>query len=202
MNETLQSELASADPAEGGEDAIRHALVGQMSRDAQRASIAGADAPVVWWRRRRVMVPLGVAGIIALTGAVVLVPLQLSVNDTAVDLDAEIPIVYTTDNGVDVSCRFGIYIGDPVERTAADDTLAEFVEEHDWDGIGQRIYDEAIAHPFVPGPDDDWEVDSQEIRDSFSFHRALDLIWQEIPAELQADGQAAGSTSDCTGRLR
>ncbi|TQL86902.1 hypothetical protein FB560_2567 [Microbacterium saperdae] len=36
------------------------------------------------------MVPLGVAGIITLTGAAVLVPLQLSVNDTAVDLDAEI----------------------------------------------------------------------------------------------------------------
>lgn len=146
--------------------------------------------------------PSGVAGVIALTGAAVLTPLQLWINDTPVELDVEIPIVYTTDTGVDVACRFGISFGEPAHRTEADERLAEFVENHDWTGIGQRIYDEAIANPFVPGPDDDWEVDTQEIRDTFSFNRAIDLIWAEIPADLQPTGQSAGGAMDCTGRLR
>jgi hypothetical protein len=128
--------------------------------------------------------------------------LSLAINGTQVDLDVEIPIIYTTDNGMDVSCRYGIYFGDPAHRTAGDEQLAEFVENHDWTGIGQRIYDEAIANPFVPGPNDDWEVDNQELRDNFSFNIALSsIIWEEIPKSPQA-GWTGGATSDCTGKLR
>jgi hypothetical protein len=148
------------------------------------------------------MIPLGIAGVVALTGAAVVIPLSLGINGTQVELDAEIPIIYTTDTGVDVSCRYGIYFGDPVQRGAADERLAAFVENHDWTGIGQRVYDEAIANPFVPGPDDDWEVDNQEIRDAFSFNRATDLIWSEIPSDLQQAGQSTGATTDCKGQLR
>lgn len=202
MNESMQSELASADPATGGEDAKLHALVRQLSASAREASLTTSPTPTPWWKRRRAMIPLGMAGVLALTGAAVLVPLGLWVNDTKVDLDAEIPIIYTTDTGVDVSCRFGIYFGDPANRSAADEQLADFVASHDWTGIGQRIYEQAIANPFVPGPDDDIQVDNQEVRDGFSFHRALDLIWGEIPTELQQAGQSSGGTSDCTGKLR
>ncbi len=155
-----------------------------------------------WWKRRRILIPFGIVGVVALTGAAIVIPLSLLVNGTQVELDAEIPIVYTTDTGVDVTCRYGIHFGDPTHRTAADERLAEFVQNHDWTGIGQHIYDEAIANPFVPGPNDDWEVDTQEIRDDFSFSRATDLIWDEIPAGLQQDGQSAGATMDCTGQLR
>lgn len=204
MNETLQSELASADPAAGDEDAKLRVLVHRLSTDAREASLTGSSARMPWWKRRRAGIPLGIAGIVALTGAAVLVPLGLWINGTQVDLDAEIPIVYTTDTGVDVSCRWGIYFGEPVNRSAADEKLAEFVENHDWTGIGQRIYEEAIANPFVPGPNDDWEVDNQELRDNFSFNNALNLvIWDEIPASLlEQEGQSAGATSDCTGKLR
>ncbi len=203
MNETLQSELASADPAAGGEDAKLRALIHRLSTDAREASFAGPVARVPWWKRRRAVIPLGIAGVVALTGAVVLVPLGLGVNGIQVDLDAEVPIIYTTDTGVDVTCRWGIYFGDPVNRSAADERLAEFVQNHDWTGIGQRIYEEAIANPFVPGPNDDWEVDNQELRDNFSFNNALSLvIWDEIPASLMEQDQSAGATSDCTGKLR
>lgn len=147
--------------------------------------------------------PLAILGVAALTGAAVLIPLSLGINGIQVDLDAQIPIIYTTDNGIDVSCRYGIYFGDPASRTAADEELAEFVADHDWTGIGQRIYDDAIANPFVPGPNDDWEVDNQELRDNFSFTNALSrVIWEEIPADLMQDAQSAGGTSDCTGKLR
>lgn len=202
MNEQLHSELASADPVPGSDDAELRALVRRMSAEAREASIAASAARAPWWKRRRVMIPLAVGVVVALTGSAVLVPLDLWSDGVKVDLDAEIPIVYTTDTGVDVTCRFGIHFGDPTHRTAADEALAEFVETHDWTGIGQRIYDEAILNPFVPGPDDDLEVDTQEGRDAFSFYRALDLISEEIPIELRQAGQSSGATTDCTGQLR
>ena len=139
---------------------------------------------------------------VALTGAAVVIPLGLWTDGTRVDLDAEIPIIYTTDTGVEVSCRYGIHFGDPASRSTADERLAEFVAGHDWTGIGQRIYDEARANPFTPGPDDDLENDNQEIRDQLSFNYAIEVLWQEIPRELLDAGHSAGGTTDCTGQLR
>lgn len=201
MSETLQSDLESADPVGGSNDATMRVLVRRLSAEAH-ASVSTSRGSTPWWKRRRTMIPLGIVGALALTGAAVFVPLNLAVNGTQVDLDVEIPIVYTTDTGVDVSCRYGMYVGDPASRSAADERLAAFVKNHDWTGIGQRIYDAAMANPFVPGPDDDWEVDNQELRDNASFFNALGMIWEEIPAELQEDGQSSGGTSDCTGKLR
>lgn len=200
-SERLQADLERADPAIGEGDAEIHALVSSMSIAARETALGSPPVRAPWWRRRRAMIPLGIGGLVALTGAAVFVPLGLWVNGTQVDLDAEIPIVYTTDTGAEVSCRYGFYFGDPADRTAADEELAQFVQEHDWTGIGQRVYDEAIANPFVPGPDDHIEVDNQEVRDGFSFFHALGLVWEEIPAELQQAGSSAGGTSDCTGRL-
>lgn len=204
MRETLHSELASADPAACIDDATRDDLVRRLSADVRREALAAPATVMPWWKRRRAIIPLGIAGVAALTGAAVLVPLGLAINGTEVDLDAEIPINYTTDTGVAVSCRYGIYFGNPATRGPADEQLAAFVEDHDWTGIGQRVYDDAMANPFVPGPNDDWEVDTQEIRDDFSFFTALNrVIWDEIPVALREhDGQEAGAASDCTGTLR
>lgn len=203
MDESLQSYLASADPVAGDEDAKLRGLVRRMAADARQAAAAESPASAAWWKRRRIAIPLGIVSVAALTGAAVMIPLGISVNGTPVEMDVEIPIVYTTDTGVDVSCRYGIYFGDPATRSAVDEQLAEFVQSHDWTGIGQRIYDEAMANPFVPGPDDDWEVDTQEIRDKFSFNYAIgEVLFGEIPAELQPEGQSAGGAMDCTGQLR
>lgn len=203
MKEPLKSRLASADPLDSHHDDTQlRTLMRRASADAREIVSVKYAARKPWWRRRRAMFPLAIAGVVALTGAAVAIPLGLWVNGTQVDLDVEIPINYTTDTGTEVSCRYGMYFGEPTRRSIADERLAEFVEEHDWTGIGQRIYAEAIAKPFVPGPDDDLEVDNQEIRDQFSFNRALDVIWQEIPSELRDAGYSAGGTSDCTGQLR
>ena len=202
MNETLKSALSAADPVAGEEDAMLHELVQRMTVSVRRTATALSPTPTPWWKRRRLLIPIGIPAVIALTGAAVVIPLGLWINGTEADLDAEIPIVYTTDTGVDVNCRAGIYFGDPVNRTADDDKLAEFVNDHNWTGIGQRIYEEAIANPFVPGPNDDLEVDNQDLRDSFSFTSAMSLIWEEIPAEMRQTGQQAALTSDCTGQLR
>lgn len=203
MNEQLQSELAAADPFPSHEESELQDVVRRMAAGARDVSGMKSAARARWWKRRRIVIPLGIVGVVALSGAAVAIPLSLGINGTQVDLDAEIPITYTTDNGIDVSCRYGMYFGDPTNRTAADEQLAEFVENHDWTGIGQRIYDKAIANPFVPGPNDDWEVDNQELRDNFSFNNALSLIiWEEIPTDLAQGAQSSGATSDCTGKLR
>lgn len=201
MNEQVQSDLAAADPVTGGDDAMLHDLVHRLAADAQTAAAAGIVSRPPWWRRRRAIIPLGLGVLAVATGAAVLIPLQLSVNDTPVELDVEFPIVYTTDTGIEVSCRYGLYFGNAVDRSAADERLADFVSSHDWTGIGQRIYDEAIASPFVPGPEDDWEVDTPELRDQSSFIHATELIWAEIPDELLHDEWPSGSTMDCTGVL-
>lgn len=201
MHEQLRPDLALADPLTGDDDARSRDLVQRLATDAKALAMTGTTR-TPWWKRRRTMIPLGIVGVVALTGAAVAVPLGLWINGTQVQLDAEIPIVYTTDNGIEVSCRYGIYVGDPATRGEAEEQFADFIKNHDWDGIGQRIYDEAMSNPFVPGPNDDWEVDNQELRDRFSFTRATDLIWQEIPEEMWQSGQSAGATTDCTGRLR
>ncbi|WP_202566336.1 hypothetical protein [Agreia sp. COWG] len=147
------------------------------------------------------MALLAFAGALALTGAAVAIPLTMWADGAPVKLDVEIPIAYTTDTGVDITCEYGIYFGTPANRTDSDEKLADFVSEHDWVGIGQRIYDKAIENPFTPGPTDAWEVDTQALRDKTSFIQATDLIWDEIPAELQQDGQSANATMNCTGQL-
>lgn len=108
IKETLQSQLASADPvAEGADDSAR-ALVRRMSAEARAAYVVRSRERAPWWKRPRTVLPVGLVGLAALTGAAVLVPLGLSINGTQVDPDVEIPIVYTTDTGTHVSCRYGI----------------------------------------------------------------------------------------------
>lgn len=194
-------DLASADPASDPEDPRLHQLVRELAVGAQEAATVKPAAHVPWWKRRRNTIPLSIAGVVALTGAAVVIPLNSWVDHQRVDLDVEIPIVYVTDSGVEVSCRYGIYFGRPAARSDADENLAEFVRNHDWTGIGQRIYDRAIDNPFTPGPGDDWENDSQELRDQASFIHATDLILEEIPNELQETMNVSSATMDCKGQL-
>lgn len=74
MNETLRSDIASADPVGGDEDAKLHELVRRMATNAREASIAEPPARTRWWKRRRIMIPFGIAGVVALTGAAVVIP--------------------------------------------------------------------------------------------------------------------------------
>ena len=206
MNEQLMSDLASADPVDSGDDAKLHGLVGRMAIAARDAAMNETPALTPWWKRRRIIVPLGVASVAVLSGGALLIPLSLSVNGTKVEPDAQIPIVYTTDTGVDVSCRYEIYIGEPGSRDADDLQLADFMDNHDWAGIGQRIYEYAIANPFAPGPDGGMETDTPQGRDELSLARATSrLIEAEIPESLQGallkEGTVYSSTTDCKGVL-
>lgn len=203
MSELLKSELSAADPISVDEDAELRGLVRQMAMDARDAAADRSARRSPWWRRRRGVGPLAIAGAIAVSAAAVMVPLTMEVGGTQVELDVEVPIVYTTDTGVDVSCRYGLYFGDPADRTEADEQLAQFVAGHDWTGIGQRIYEEAIDNPFVPGPDYDGQGDDQAVLDKHSFIlAAVHLIRDEIPDDLWQQGFSSGATMDCQGLLR
>lgn len=200
MTDHLDDLLARTDPGRSRTHGTAD-LIDRMSA-AAADDVRSERARRPWWRRPRFILPVAVMAAAATTGAAIAIPLsQLLVGGTAVDYDVTIPIRYTTHTGVQIDCRYGIYIGDPATRSPADDALAAYLDEQDWTGIGQEIYDEAMADPFVPGPDDDLEVDTQALRDSFSFQKATGIIYDRIPADLMA-GTTTGSASDCDGRLR
>lgn len=205
MRDSLPSELAAADPMSGAEDAHLHALVRRTALAARAEAIAASPTTAPWWKRRRTMVSFGIAGIVALTGGALVLPLsQFGIDGTWVDADAIIPIKYTTDTGVDVSCRYALYFGDPEDRTPSDRQTAAFVADHDWTGIGQEMYEYAIAHPFVPGRDGGLQVDTQQARDGMSLSIAIGHhIEAAIPFQLrdERDEYMPSSVTDCQGQL-
>jgi len=198
MKNSLLADIDAADPAVGENDAELHVAVRRMAYEARLAVLAEVVTQKPWWKRRRAIIPLGIAGVVALSGAALAVPLTMVVNGTQVQPDVDIPINYTTATGVHVSCRYDVYVGDPAHRSASDERLANFLHTHDWDGIGQRIYQRALDDPFVPSPDDHLEVNDQQTRDQFSFTRATNLIFEEMPREFRS----AGGATDCSGQLR
>ena len=191
----LDSLLSAADPTKG-----EAPMPAQEIREISRTARDIAEA-LPWWRRRRAVLPLACVGLFALTAGAIAVPLALRINDQNVHVDVTIPITYETETGRTISCDYGIYVGTPERRTRADEQAIAFLKSQDWSGIGQEIYEEAMANPYVPGPNDHWESDSHEVRDRFSFNHATDIILKRIPASVSGLS-TLGSTSTCTGELR
>lgn len=188
------------DPAAGFSD-LTDQLISQMANTA-KSEASKVRQRTHWWTKPRLVVPIAIGAAIMSTAGAVIVPLALAVNGVPVDVDARIPIHYTTDTGVTVDCTYGIYVGDPAHRTAADQRLAQYLSTHIWSGIGEKVYRRAMANPFVPGPNDDWNVDTQQLRDQASFNNALSLVSEQIPADTMTEGMSIGGTTNCTGQLR
>lgn len=202
MKEHDMSDLESANPVAADGDDKLHELVGQMALTARLQAEESSAEAAQWWKRPRALLPIGVVSIVALTGGAILIPLTLSVSGVQVEPDVEIPIVYTTDTGVNVSCREQIFFGEPSERDEADARIAEFMRTHDWTGIGQRIYEDALATPIIPERDGGTEPGFDQASFSAATSR---LIEAEIPASLRGAGEEEGtvysSATDCTGEL-
>ena len=202
MKEHDMSDLESANPVAADGDDKLHELVGQMALTARLQAEESSAEAAHWWKRPRALLPIGVVSIVALTGGAILIPLTLSVSGVQVEPDVEIPIVYTTDTGVNVSCREQIFFGEPSERDEADARIAEFMRTHDWTGIGQRIYQDALATPIIPERDGGTEPGFDQASFSAATSR---LIEAEIPASLRGAGEEEGpvysSATDCTGEL-
>ncbi|WP_148272775.1 hypothetical protein [Microbacterium testaceum] len=155
-------------------------------------------------RRRRLVLPLTLAVIALSTGAALAAPIWLGVGEdaTRVDPDAQIPITYTTLSGVKVDCVWAVRVGED-QRSAADDRVARALAQTDWEGIGQEIYDYAIANPRGPQPGEVWTNDTPEVRDALAFRIAVTpIIERRLPAEIRALEPGWASTSTCTGPFR
>ena len=154
-----------------------------------------------WWRDWKIMVPVGVGAALALTGSAILAPLLIGVDGEWVDLDARIPIVYETETGLSVSCEYGVYVSSGDSRTAADQRAAEILASEDWTGVGQDVYDSAIANPHTPQQGEVWTNDTPELRDGIAFKLALTrVVTSRLPHDLQSVGMR--STDTCTGPFR
>ncbi len=188
-----------------GKPTVDDVLVGSKSEPpASIALNAALDSLVVETRaaseaqrstaRRRSLwlVPTVAAGALALTaGAVMFTP--------NFDPDVRIPIEYVTDTGTTVSCTYALRVGSVVGGENPE--LREWVLAQDWTGVGQRIYDDAIAYPYNLGADAEGEF-TPEIIDSLSWWEALDRHTTGlIPAELTQFGDEIAGASDCTGQL-
>jgi hypothetical protein len=203
MNEQTISDLESADPVGAGDDdGVRDAVL-QMAYSARnRAGSERAKAVAPWWKRHHALLPISIATMAVLTGGAILIPLDLSVSGVSVEPDVEIPIVYTTDTGVEVSCREQFFFGEPGDRDDDDVRVAEFMRSHDWTGIGQQIYEEALANPIIPEADGGTEPQFDQASFSSATSRVIEA---EIPVSLRAawaeEGTLYSTVTDCTGEL-
>ena len=150
---------------------------------ARQAQHAGRRSP----RRTMRLVPLLAIGGLAVTGAA-------TVWVTSVQPDVQIPIAYTTDTGRSVECMIQLEVPDPEIRS--------YLQATDWGGVGQRIYDQALAAS--AGPNVDGLVfDSTAEREGWEwFAAADDLTTGTVPPELLAGRDVlAAADSSCTGDL-
>ncbi|WP_181125583.1 MULTISPECIES: hypothetical protein [unclassified Rathayibacter] len=161
--------------------------------DLVSATAESATPRRPWWRRPLLILP--VIGVLAATtaGAVVFT--------VGFDADAIVPINYTTDSGRQVSCHYAVEAG--IGGTSDPAAVKDFIAEHDWSGIGQRVYEEALAHPYIPRNSEEAAGLTQANLDKFSFGAALTtVIWAEVPDELVPEDMLSGAESDCEGELR
>ncbi|UGS28028.1 hypothetical protein K8F61_07680 [Microbacterium resistens] len=114
--------------------------------------------------------------------------------------DIEVPIEYVTISGTQIACSYAL----KVEATDGGDTgpLRAWLRDHDWTGFGQKVYDDAMARPFVPDPQypDEW---TQQNLDTASWTEALERnVRAELPGELIPEGFRLHAASTCDGCLR
>jgi hypothetical protein len=196
--DTLDEQLRAADPAARMRPAETVPLIAAMTTQLPRE--AASRRP--WWKNWKVTLPIGVVGIFALTGAGIAAPLILAVGEpeNLVAIDARIPITYVTESGVTVNCVYGVYLNGPNGRTAEHERAAEFLANENWTGVGQEIYDFALAHPRAPQEGEVWTNDTPEVRDAISFKLAvIPVISSHLPADLREAGSQLASTDTCTG---
>lgn len=124
-------------------------LIAEMAVTTSREA-STAPGRQRWWRMPRIVVPIGIGAALVTTAGTLFIPPIFGINGRTVVAEVTIPIHYTTETGVTVDCTYGIYVGDPAKRTAADRKLADYLNTRGWSGIGQEIYDQAMANPFVP----------------------------------------------------
>jgi hypothetical protein len=205
----LDAELRASAPRKLSEDVTTRARLREMVASTR----VDAAALKLKLRHRRLIfgIPAAALGIALLTAGSLVV-----VRDLMPQIET-IPIVYTTDTGKTISCHATIDGGGDNATTTQE--IADFVKSQDWDGVGQKIYDYAIAHPWEPNPKDSWTDAAGKIhkgdppmtaaqRDNTSWDDAMSVyIPGPIPKGILATEKGSTMVSwgwgsqDCTGVL-
>lgn len=176
---------------------IDEALRGSASRfTASAASRAALDALVVETRSRAAsaskrrahrvfwIAPVAVVAAGALTGGGVLFAQYMNP-------DVRVPIEYTTTGGTEIGCTLAIRVD------SSDTDVRDWLITNDWSGIGQRIYDDALANPYAA----DGDQSQQEI-DALSFRAALArALDAELATDVGATDAHLSAVADCEGTL-
>ncbi len=180
--------------------------------DASPATVAALHAVVTDARRpagrvrkpRRALwlIPGAMLAVGALTAGAVFV-------DDLLRADLPIAVEYTTDTGVAVSCTAQIEGGSLfAPRSAA---VVEYYETHNFDDVGQRIYNYAqvLTGEQAAGPDtlpasSEWIPEGEFLADHDAFNFSLvSFLLTDTLVELNISGSGGAElTSDCTGQLR
>ena len=116
--------------------------------------------------------------------------------------DFTIPITYTTDTGRTISCSID-YFNDETNYAETDFGAVDYLRTQDWTGIGQRIYDNALARvtagdPFLSDPVSG--SPDKTIQEGIAWTSAqLDLIDRTIPISAMTTGY--GGEDHCSREL-
>jgi hypothetical protein len=195
----LDTVLRSADPAPLlRRDEVR-SIIDAMTKEIREVQSHRNR----WWSRWRLTIPVGSAALLAITGAALAPQLFIWINGQEATLDTRIPITYTTRSGVSVECVFGAAV-DPDKGGSLGDQerMTAFLNDNDWTGVGQEIYDYAIANPLT-ADDGSW-TDDPKARDRQTLKTAIrQVILMHVPADL-LDGTNVylASTDNCEGQLK
>lgn len=166
----------SAPPARKSEPGVQYALRRVAMESRERASATRPARSRLWWLAApAVALPMIV---ISTTGS----------TDDRPAPDFTIPVSYTTDTGRELSCSIDLYNGE-MNNVVTNTAAVDYFRTQDWSGIGQRIYDAALAYERADHPNA-WVTAEH------------DLTIDQLPAGAVIPGDGGvGSNSDCTGEL-
>lgn len=173
---------------------------------ARTRQLVAAQAPARRRRRLLVALPAGLLAAGLLTAGAV-------VASTLVPTVVTVPVSYVTDTGKAFDCRITIFGGGGDDATTR--RIADYINGKDWTGIGQRIYDRALKHPWTPNPKDTYTTadgvthsgdapTTPAERDNLSWmDAATALIPGPLPSSVASDDllSTGWSSGSCTGQL-
>lgn len=197
MNHPTVDELLAGSARDYAPSRSTAAALDAVVADARRASSQVRKPRRAFWLIPGVMVAVG-----ALTAGTVIV-------DDLLHADLPIAVKYITDTGVAVSCTAQIEGGSLFKPQS--DAVIEYYQTHDFEGVGQRIYDYAMvltgdqeATAGVLPISSEWIPEEGFLSDEEAFSFSLtSFLLTDTLVELDISGSGGSQLSqDCTGQLR
>jgi len=158
----------------------------------ERVAAALAVRPKRKLHRAWIVLPAAALGVAALTAGAVVV-------DNVMTMDVSIDLSYVTDTGLVEECFVnvgGATLLDPKGRQ-----IADWFRDHDWKGIGQKVYVRALEIDPTAGLESPAQYSQQEL-DAMAWSEALsELVVRSVPADVTGREASVGAQWDCDGLL-